>query len=96
VETNKVEAAKWYLKAANQGDASSQVVFAVMSAMGEGVETNQVEALKWFIVSGNNEQKIRAMRERLEFELSPAEKQQARAEAEKFLQKQGKRRSRRL
>ena len=96
VEQNKVEAAKWYLKAANQRDASSQVMVGVMSAMGDGVETNKVEALKWFIVSGSNDERVRAVRERLEFEMSADQKQQAAEEAEQFLHPQQKRRSRRL
>ncbi|MBU4290605.1 MAG: SEL1-like repeat protein [Verrucomicrobia bacterium] len=47
-ETNYVEAAKWFRKAAEQGDATAQFNLAACYHNGQGVPTNYVEAVKWF------------------------------------------------
>ena len=43
-----VEAAAWYLKAAEQGDADAQYNLGGMYGKGEGVPQDDVEAYKWF------------------------------------------------
>ena len=48
VQKDKVESAKWYLKAAEQGDAKAQCNLGVCYANGEGVENDFNEAAKWF------------------------------------------------
>ncbi len=48
VETNFVDAAKWYRKAADQGVAIAQDNLGLSFFYGRGVETNFVEAAKWF------------------------------------------------
>jgi TPR repeat protein len=47
-EGNYDEAKKWYLKAAEQNDASAQHGLGVMYVFGQGVEQNYTEAIKWF------------------------------------------------
>lgn len=55
VETNEVEAVRWYRmaaeqyhKAAEQGEADAQYRLGTCYAFGDGVETNEAEALKWY------------------------------------------------
>ena len=48
VPQNYAIAAKWYLKAAEQGDFLAQADLALMYAGGKGVTQNYGEALKWF------------------------------------------------
>lgn len=48
VETNKVEAVRWYRMAAEQGIAGAQGSLGMCYANGDGVETNKAEAVKWF------------------------------------------------
>ena len=45
---NYAEAAKWYLKAAEQGFAQAQCSLGYMYAHGEGVKEDKVEAIKWY------------------------------------------------
>ena len=47
VETNKVEAVRWYRMAAEQGHAGAQGSLGMCYANGDGVETNKAEAVKW-------------------------------------------------
>jgi TPR repeat protein len=47
VPKDDVEAAKWYGKAAEQGDASAQFNLGMMYAKGEGVPKDNVEAVEW-------------------------------------------------
>jgi ribosomal protein S20 len=42
-----VQAAKWYLKAAEQGHSQAQLYLGVLMAQGQGVEQNLAEAYKW-------------------------------------------------
>ena len=48
VEQDKKEAAKWYRKAAEQGNADVQVMLGVCYANGDGVVQDKQEAVKWF------------------------------------------------
>ena len=48
---NYVEAAKWYLKAANQGDYRSQKSLGSLYEFGRGVPINYVQAYKWYLLS---------------------------------------------
>ena len=48
VPKDDAEAAMWYHKAADQGDADAQNNLGVMYQNGEGVPENTVEAYKWF------------------------------------------------
>ena len=41
------EAARWYLKAANQGDAGAQTIVGMMYMQGQGVEKDEVQAKSW-------------------------------------------------
>jgi TPR repeat protein len=45
---DQVEAAKWFRKAAEQGDASAQLNIGFAYANGEGVAKDQAEAVKWY------------------------------------------------
>ena len=48
VPVDKTEAAKWYRKAAEQGDAEAQNKLGVCYVMGEGVPVDKAEAAKWY------------------------------------------------
>eukprot|EP00729_Bicosta_minor_P030349 gene30349-biopygen21623 len=48
VEQDHVEAAKWFRKSAEAGNADGQHSFGVLYYKGEGVEQSYVEAAKWF------------------------------------------------
>jgi TPR repeat protein len=48
VERDKVEAVKWYRKAAEQNNAGAQFNLAHCYADGQGVAKNEVEAVKWY------------------------------------------------
>eukprot|EP00729_Bicosta_minor_P004381 gene4381-biopygen16816 len=48
VEQDHVEAAKWYRKAAEAGDAIAQFNLGTMYDTGEGVEQDHVEAVTWY------------------------------------------------
>jgi uncharacterized protein len=47
VAESKVEAAKWYRRAAEQGHARAQIELGSSRALGEGVPFDYVEAYKW-------------------------------------------------
>jgi TPR repeat protein len=48
VSQDKAEAAKWYRKAADKGEAYAQNSLGILYGLGEGVEKNAVKGLKWF------------------------------------------------
>jgi hypothetical protein len=48
---NYVEALKWYLKAADQGDYRSQKSLGAMYEFGRGVPEDYVQAYKWYLLS---------------------------------------------
>ena len=52
--TNYVEAARWYLKAAEKGDAYSQKRLGFMYETGQGVQTDLTEAAKWYRTAKDN------------------------------------------
>ena len=54
VDINFKEAAKWYLKAANQGFTEAQYNIGAMLYEGEGVEQNYKEAFNWFLKAANS------------------------------------------
>ena len=48
VPQNYAEAAKWYRKAAEQGDALAQLSLGSLYEQGQGVPQNYAEAAKWY------------------------------------------------
>ncbi len=54
VPKNTSQAAAWYRKAAEQGDASAQFNLGVRYANGEGVPKDYVQAAKWFYLGKAN------------------------------------------
>ena len=42
------EAAKWYRKSADQGNAVAQRILGLMYSTGKGVPRNATEAVKWY------------------------------------------------
>jgi uncharacterized protein len=64
VPQDYAEAAKWYRKAAEQGNASAQAALGGMYANGDGVPQDYVKAHKWFNLAASRltkaaEQKVR-------------------------------------
>jgi hypothetical protein len=53
VPRDAVEAAKWYLRAAEQGDANAQHNLANRFESGQGVPQNYAEAVKWYRKAAN-------------------------------------------
>lgn len=47
------ETAKWWLKAANQGDASAQYNLGILYVNGQGVQQSDSEAAKWWLKAAN-------------------------------------------
>ena len=73
VERDFEEAAEWFNKAAEQGDATAQFYLGLMYVKGEGVDKDPVEAHKWAIIASslsppgrirNNAEKARKLFER--------------------------------
>ncbi|MCH8931814.1 MAG: sel1 repeat family protein, partial [Nitrospinae bacterium] len=56
VPQDYAEAAKWYRKAAEQGDAEAQAMLGLMYLNGEGVPQENVQAHKWFNLSASRSQ----------------------------------------
>ena len=54
VEQDLKEAAKWYQKAADQGDADAQYNLGVMYDNGDGVEQDNVTAYAWWNIAATN------------------------------------------
>jgi hypothetical protein len=48
VVQSEVEAARWYRKAADQGNSDSQCSLGIMIAQGRDVAQSDVEAARWF------------------------------------------------
>jgi hypothetical protein len=48
VRKNFAQAAKWFRKAAGQGNAGAQINLGVLYATGKGVGRNHFQAYKWF------------------------------------------------
>jgi TPR repeat protein len=47
VAQNDAEAAKWYTKAAEQGDADAQYLLGEMYISGQGVKASDEKAIQW-------------------------------------------------
>jgi len=47
VKRDHAEAARWYRKAAEQGDAGAQYNLGVMYKNGQGVKQDHAEAVRW-------------------------------------------------
>lgn len=62
------EAVKWYLKAAQQGDADAQCCLGDCYQYGDGVEENEEEAIKWYRLAAEqgNEDARACLSDRLE------------------------------
>jgi TPR repeat protein len=60
VELDNKEAAKWFRKAARQGDVDAQFLLARMYFEGEGVQQDFVKAYSWFHLSAANGNTIAA------------------------------------
>src|SRR5690606_27503971 len=54
-ETNYVEAAKWYTKAANQGSAAAQNNLGILYQNGQGVEKDLNKAAEWYTKAANQD-----------------------------------------
>jgi hypothetical protein len=54
VTANQVEAARWFARAAEQGNREAQVQLALMYQRGDGVARNTAEADKWFKLAGKH------------------------------------------
>jgi S1-C subfamily serine protease len=52
IEKNPTEAARWYLRAARQGDIFSQTIIGETYAEGEGMAQDFVEGYKWLNIAG--------------------------------------------
>ena len=55
VTQDYAEAAKWYKKAAEQGDSGAQNILGAMYERGKGIPKDFVEAYKWFSISGESD-----------------------------------------
>lgn len=53
LDKGESEAAKWYLLAAKQGDAMSQMIAGVMYRHGKGIRKDPQEAAKWLHLAAN-------------------------------------------
>jgi TPR repeat protein len=47
VKVNKVEASKWYGKAADQGNSDAQLNLGILYYLGDGLAKDDKEAIKW-------------------------------------------------
>ena len=83
VEQDLKEAAKWFQKTANQGNANAQHNLGVMYANGKGVEQNYVTAYAWESIAVTNGHNI-APKFKSEF-LEPKMTADQIAEAEKLV-----------
>ncbi|MEW6303972.1 MAG: tetratricopeptide repeat protein, partial [Verrucomicrobiota bacterium] len=90
VPKNHEEAAKWFLKAAQQGDADAQCQLGKMYAKGKGVKLDQVEAWKWFqLAEEQDHPHAQEGRLIIEHQLSPAQQLEALRRVDAFHGKTG-------
>jgi len=61
VTQDDVEAAKWFRKAAEQGDVTSQFIIGSMYSVGEGVPRNYAEAKKWWLLAAKKGTPMRSL-----------------------------------
>src|SRR5262249_53908254 len=81
------EAAKWFHKAALQGNANAQLCLGAAYYAGGGVQKDETEALAWFMVSataGNNQ--AATQRDALARDLDTEQKQLAQERSKKIAQ----------
>ena len=58
VSQNYREAAKWYGKAAQQGNTEAQLDLAIKYALGQGVPVNHVKACMWVTIASKQNEKL--------------------------------------
>jgi hypothetical protein len=70
---NKLEALKWFRRAADQGNTDAQDSLSSILYFGEGVPHNYVEALKWttLLISRNNDKSYASLRDGLASKMTP-------------------------
>jgi len=74
------EAAKWYRKAADQGNAKAQYHLGLMYAKGRGVPMDYVQALMWFNLAAAQGESLAAKnRDNLAAKMTPAQIERAEA-----------------
>ncbi|MBT6032384.1 MAG: sel1 repeat family protein [Kordiimonadaceae bacterium] len=56
IKVNFLEAKKWFLLAANNGDAQAQFNLGMMYVNGDGVPQDIVEATKWFLITKSTDE----------------------------------------
>ena len=77
---NPEQAAQWWRVAAHAGDADAAAMLGAALHMGQGVTADQVEAMAWLIVgSARHSVLVRPFFTRVEAELTPEQRGQARA-----------------
>jgi len=91
VPKDYVEARKWFLKAAQQGDADAQWILGTIYAEGKGVPKNYIQAYKWLNLSAaqGREDSIKELRE-IESKMTPGQVAEAQALSTKWKPKKGK------
>jgi TPR repeat protein len=71
VTRDYAEAAKWYRKAANQGDADAQTILGSMYGEGKGVPRDYVWAYMWYSLAAAQSEKARSLLNLLEGMMTP-------------------------
>ncbi|MBU0909276.1 MAG: DnaJ domain-containing protein, partial [Proteobacteria bacterium] len=85
------EAAKWYRKAAEQGNAEAQVNLGLMYVLGQGVPKNDVNAYAWLsLAAAQGNEEAAKSRDSISYRLSPKQRSQGQALASKLQAKIGK------
>lgn len=65
MQQNYAKAAKWFRRAAEQGNVDAMRQLGEMYRYGEGVPQDDEEAVKWFRKAGENTDKIKALMNKL-------------------------------
>ena len=79
VKTDSAEAAKWYRRAADQGDYRAQANLGAMYESGHGMAKNKIQAYMWYMLASEakDAEAARKLRDKLEPELTQDEIAQA-------------------
>jgi uncharacterized protein len=86
VRQSHSEAAKWFQRAAEQGQALAQYDLGQRYNLGVGVKADKVEALKWLTLAANlGQTDAAALRDRIKKELSGTESAEASRRAAAFV-----------